>query len=161
MVLDRLRRKKKEGAPAIVRSEFLKIRPIRNPRLRWEKNESEAVTVIIPLEKPVEKKETKKESKITKKKKPSPPKEKRIQLDVLGSIVWELCDGEKTVKDIVDSLYEKYKLLPSESEVSLNTYFNQLAKRGLVGFILPEETRARYEEAAKKAMEKKQQKTTG
>lgn len=157
MILDRFRRKKKEDAPQIVRSEFLKIRPIRNPRLRWEKNESEVVTVIIPLENPNEKKEMKKK----RKKKPSPPKEKRIQLDALGSIVWEMCDGEKTVKDIVDTLFEKYKLLPSESEVSLNTYFNQLAKRGLVGFILPEETRARYEEAAKKAIEKKQQKTAG
>jgi len=46
-------------------------------------------------------------------------------------------------------------LLPSEAEVSLNAYFNQLSKRGLVGFIIPEETRVRLEEIMKQEKRKK------
>ena len=77
------------------------------------------------------------------------PKEKKIELDKIGSIVWELCDGKRTVKDIAKILHERYKLLLSEAEISLNTYFNSLSKRGLMGFVLPEKTRARFEEISK------------
>ena len=84
----------------------------------------------------------------------SPSPEKKIRLDVVGSIVWELCDGEKTVRDIVRFLHEKHKMLPSEAELSLNTYFNQLSKRGLMGFFVPEETHTHLEETAKKEKKK-------
>ena len=80
------------------------------------------------------------------------PEEKRIRLDQIGSIVWELCDGKRTVKEIVDFICEKYKLLPRETEVSLSTYLNSLVKRGLIGFIVPEDIRKRLEE--KKEAEK-------
>jgi len=147
MILDRLRRRKKEKGPEIPRSEFLQMKPVRNPMLRWERNQHGNFSVFIPLQRPEAKKKRRREllSKLA-----PPPKEKEIQLDKVGSIVWELCDGEKTVQDIVGHLHDKYKLLPTEAEVSLNAYFNDLSKRGLVGFILPEETRARFEAAAKK-----------
>ncbi len=150
MILDRLRRKKKEKGPEIPRSEFLQMKPVRNPMLRWERNQQGNFSLFIPLQRQEEKKKRGREilSKLA-----PPPKEKEIQLDKVGSIVWELCDGEKNVQEIVEHLHEKYKLLPTEAEVSLNAYFNELSKRGLVGFILPEETRARFEAAAK--MEKK------
>jgi len=152
MILDRLRRKKKK-APEIPRNEFLKIKPVRNPNLKWEKNKDGEVTIFIPLEQPQTKKKKRRKkglfSKIS-----STPKEKRVQLDSVGSIVWSLCDGEKTVKDIVEYLHKKYKLLTNEAEISLNAYFNQLSKRGLIGFILPEETRARLEKAAKEEKKK-------
>ena len=80
----------------------------------------------------------------------SPPQEKKIQLDSIGSILWELCDGEKTVRDIVRFLQEKHKMLPSEAEISLNTYFNYLSKRGFIGFIAPEEIHTRLEETSEK-----------
>lgn len=148
MILDRLRGKKKEKPPEIPRSEFLKMRPVRNPKLRWEKKEEGTFSIFIPLEQPEGKKRGL--SKLA-----PAPKEKQIQLDKVGSIVWELCDGERTMQDIVEHLHEEYKLLPSEAEVSLNAYFNQLSKRGLVGFVLPEETRKRLAEAARKEEKKK------
>ncbi len=151
MILDRLRGKKKPKPPEIPRSEFLRMKPVRNPMLKWERNKQGNLSVFIPLGRPDAK--IKKRDAILSKLAP-PPKEKEIQLDKVGSIVWELCDGERTMNDIVVHLQEKYKLLPSEAEVSLNAYFNELSKRGLVGFILPEETRARFEEAAKKAQKK-------
>ena len=152
MVLDRLRRKKKQKGPEIPRSEFLKMKPVRNPQLRWERNEEGNFSLFIPLQQPKQKKRQ-----LLSKLAPA-PKEKQIQLDKVGSIVWDLCDGERTMGDIVEHLHEEYKLLPSEAEVSLNAYFNQLSKRGLVGFVLSEETRKRFVEASKKEEEKKKKK---
>jgi hypothetical protein len=159
MILDRLRRKKKEGIPEIPRNEFLKMIPVRNPQLKWDRNEEGNVRIFVPLKK------SKKEDKRRKKKRQGPlsrilatPKEKRVQLDTIGSIVWDACDGKRTMKDIFEHLYKKYKMLPSEAEVSLNAYFNQLTERGLVGFIAPEKTRARFEEAVKKEKKKRSRK---
>ncbi|MFB0523704.1 MAG: PqqD family protein, partial [Candidatus Bathyarchaeia archaeon] len=137
MILDRLRRKKKKG-PDIPRTEFLKMKPVRNPALKWEKNEQGTLTLSLPLQQEQQPKEKKgKKGKKGKggflSKLAPAPTEKKIQLDKVGSIVWELCDGERTMQDIVERLHEEYKLLPSEAEVSLNSYFNQLSKRGLVG----------------------------
>lgn len=151
MILDRLRRKK-EKPPPIPRSEFLKMVPVRNPGLKWEKDEDGKIQLFVPLQQPKEKK-----GKLMSKLAPSPT-EKKIQLDKIGSIVWELCDGERSMEGIIESLHQEYKLLPSEAEVSLNAYFNQLSKRGLVGFVLPEETRKRLEEAARREEEKKKKK---
>jgi len=148
MIFDKLRRKKKQQAPTLARSEFLKIKPVRNPYVKWEKNDKGEIRILIPFKQPEKKGGLSKFA-------PPPPKEKRIDLDSIGSIVWELCDGEKTVSDIVEHLHEKYKLMTSEAEISLNVYFNNLSKRGLIGFAIPEETRARFEEAAKTEKPKK------
>lgn len=149
MVLDRLRGKKKQKAPEISRREFLKIKPVRNSALKWEKDKQGVITLFVPMRQPQKKKRRRMLPFLS-----SPPPEKKIRLDSMGSIVWELCDGERTVKDIVQSLYEGYKMLPNEAELSLNTYFDQLSKRGLMGFTIPEETRARLEEAAEKEKKK-------
>ena len=155
MILDRLRRKKKPKAPTLRRSDFLRLKPVRSPMVKWEKNEKGEIKIIIPLKKIKEIREKVETDKRRKRKKPDlfskffpEPKEKRIQLDEIGSVVWELCDGNRTVKDIIDYLYEKYKLLPRESEISLNTYLNSLVKRGLMAFILPEDLKSRLEKEA-------------
>ena len=158
MILDRLRRKKKEQAPPLARSDFLRILPVRNRGLEWEKDESGKITLILKFEKP---KEEEKEEKERRRRRgilmtPTPSlKQRKIHLDTLGSIVWELCDGQRTVKDIIDQLQEKYKMLPSEAEISLNSYFNELAKRGLVAFMVPEEVATRL--SAKETKEEKKQ----
>ncbi len=147
MILDKLRRKKKPKAPRLSRSEFLSLKPIRNPIVKWEKNEKGEIKIAIPLKKIRE--EAKKRKKASGRafglfsRLFPEPEEKKIQLDEIGSTVWELCDGKKTTKEIVDYLCEKYKLLPREVEVSLSTYLNSLVKRGLIAFIVPEDLRER------------------
>jgi hypothetical protein len=157
MILGRLRRKKKEKGPPIARSDFLSIRPVRNPALKWEKDESGKITLILQLEEPQDKKEKnerrRRRRSMFSSRTPS-VRTKKIVLDTVGSIVWELCDGERTVKDVVEQLREKYKMLPGEAEISLNTYFNQLAERGLVAFIVPKEVAARLSEKETKEEKK-------
>jgi hypothetical protein len=166
MVFDRLRRRKKEPkGPQIARSEFLQVKPVRNPELKWEKDEEGKITIILsskqPQEKPEEEKKEKEEVQRVRQKirlfpDASRPRQKKFQLDDVGSIVWKLCDGKNTMKDIVGYLSDEYKLLPSEAETALNSYFNQLAKRKLVVFVLPEEASARLREQREKEGEKKQ-----
>jgi len=151
MILDRLRGKKKPEAPSLKRSEFLTLKPVRNPIVEWKKNEKGEVTITLSLKKLKELEESEKLKKGTSKSARIPsrlssrPGGKQIQLDKIGSIVWELCDGEKTTKEIVDHLCQKYKLLPREAELSLSSYLNSLAKRGLIGYIVPEHLRERFE----------------
>lgn len=57
---------------------------------------------------------------------------KRIELDSMGSFVWERCDGERSVGQIVDDLCDEYRLHRREAEASLAEFLTELRKRGLV-----------------------------
>jgi len=148
MVFGRLFRRKKREGLQVPRSIFLKAKPVRNPTLTWEKDrKTKEVTIMVPLKKASQTSKTKKG--ILDKLFPPEPEKKIIKLDRVGSIVWELCDGERTIGDIANYLVEKYRIMPEEAEISLNAYFNQLSGRGLIGFILPEELKKRVEETGK------------
>lgn len=62
------------------------------------------------------------------------PRERRIELDVVGRQVWELCDGEHTLRDMIEVFQEQHKLTRMEAEWSLRNYLKDLGKRHLVGF---------------------------
>lgn len=147
--LGRIFKRKKEESLSVPRSLFLKAKPVRNPALKWEKDrKTREIKIIIPLRPPSQEQAQKQQKKgILDKLFPPEPRERIINLDKVGSIVWELCDGEKTIGDIVNHLVEKYKIMPEEAELSLNAYFNQLSKRGLVGFIVPEEAKGFFKES--------------
>jgi len=149
MVFGRLfRRKKQKEGIQVPRSIFLKAKPIRNPMLTWEKNkETREVTITVPLKQTSQTNKAKKG--ILDKIFPPEPEKKIIKLDKVGSIVWELCDGERTIGEIANYLIEKYKIMPEEAEISLSAYFNQLSVRGLIGFILPEELKREVGETGK------------
>ena len=51
--------------------------------------------------------------------------------------VWDLCDGRKTVGEIIVSFSKVHKLNRKETEVAMLTYFRELAKRRLVGLQVP------------------------
>jgi hypothetical protein len=61
------------------------------------------------------------------------PKNRRITLDEIGTYVWDQCDGEQNVRQIIQALCKRYRLHRKEAEVSVVAYLRQLAKRGLVG----------------------------
>ena len=58
---------------------------------------------------------------------------RKLQLDELGTTVWDLLDGEKTVRNIVVQFAEQYKLQHREAEVSVTQFLHSLGKRGLIG----------------------------
>ena len=128
----KLFRRKKKGEtafPAVVDKSFmLNMKPIRNPMIEWDKNIEGEVIIYV------EKAPPKIIKKITMTKKAA---YKRIVLDSIGSLVWELCDGNHTVNDIVKALMEKYKLRRLEAERSLFTFLKMLAQRKLIGLLPP------------------------
>ena len=67
------------------------------------------------------------------------PPYKQIELDELGGYAVELCDGTNTVNDIIAQFAQRFQLHRREAEVSMLTYLKSLAKRGIIGFAIPDE----------------------
>ncbi len=119
----RLRRR-----PRLTPEQVLGSRPVRNQNLRTEETEDgglrvigrrrevwwiKLLNIIVPI-----------------------PRERRIELDAVGKQVWELCDGEHTLRDMIKVFEEQHKLTRMEAEWSLRNYLRDLGKRGLVGFVV-------------------------
>lgn len=62
------------------------------------------------------------------------PRERRIELDSVGKQVWDLCDGEHSLRQMIEVFQQLHKLTRAEAEWSLRNYLKDLGKRGLVGF---------------------------
>lgn len=61
------------------------------------------------------------------------PEFKRIELDQIGSDVWELCDGTRSVEVISRRISENYKLNKRQAQTSVTAYLKMLADRRLIG----------------------------
>ncbi len=58
---------------------------------------------------------------------------KKLQLDALGASVWELLDGKRTVKQIIETFADAHQLSFKEAEASVTTFLRELGRRGLIG----------------------------
>ena len=58
---------------------------------------------------------------------------KKLQLDALGTAVWDLVDGKRSVRRIVQIFAETHRLEKKEAEVSVTSFLKQLGQRGLLG----------------------------
>ena len=58
---------------------------------------------------------------------------KTFELDALGRMVWDACDGRTTVQQIGRRLAKRYRLSDREAQVSTEAFLATLARRGLVG----------------------------
>ena len=57
---------------------------------------------------------------------------KKLQLDTMGSKVWQMFDGIKDVKAIIIAVAEQSGLSLVEAEISVTAFLRQLGRRGLV-----------------------------
>ncbi len=58
---------------------------------------------------------------------------KKLQLDVLGTSVWDLVDGSRSVRQIIQIFAETHRLENREAEVSVTRFIRELGQRGLLG----------------------------
>jgi hypothetical protein len=58
---------------------------------------------------------------------------KKLQLDAMGTAVWDLMDGNRSVRRIVQIFAETHRLESREAEVSVTSFIKQLGQRGLLG----------------------------
>ena len=58
---------------------------------------------------------------------------KKLQLDALGTSVWDLVDGNHSVRRMIIIFAETHRLENREAEVSVTRFIRELGKRGLLG----------------------------
>ena len=58
---------------------------------------------------------------------------KKLQLDAMGTAVWDLVDGNRSVRRIVQIFAEVHRLENKEAEVSVTSFIRELGQRGLLG----------------------------
>ncbi len=61
-----------------------------------------------------------------------PPKERLTILDHTGALLWKLCDGHRTVEEIVERFAILHHLSFHESRVSVTGYIKSLLQRGIL-----------------------------
>jgi hypothetical protein len=112
------------------RTDALSCIPIRNPRVMEESrlDSGEMIlaypeslkpwfSVILPR--------MKKESDIR--------RTRKLQLDVLGTCVWNLVNDKSTVMDIIESFAGLHQLYLKEAEISVIQFLRELGRRGIIG----------------------------
>ena len=63
---------------------------------------------------------------------------KTFEMDEMGVMVWDQCDGKTSVRQIIRKLAGKYGINLREAEVPTLKFLETLVKRGLVGMTLPD-----------------------
>jgi hypothetical protein len=58
---------------------------------------------------------------------------KKLQLDELGTSVWNLMDGQRSVRQLVKMFAGTHQLEIREAEVSVTQFIRELGRRGLIG----------------------------
>ena len=108
---------------------MLRARPTRNTAARAVENGSAGVTLYI------------------KRRRPAwlvPPvswvvpytAEREILLDALGRQVWQCCDGQSTVEDIVDRFKDEHRLTFHEARAAVTGYLRKLIQRGVLAIVI-------------------------
>jgi len=120
--------------PRLSAEQVLRSRPVRNEGLKSERIEGGGVRLLL---------ERRREwwAKILAVIFPI-PKVKPVELDAVGEEVWDLCDGQHTLRQMIDTFRERHKLTRAEAEWSLRTYLRDLGKRGLVAFAIEKTQKA-------------------
>ncbi len=62
---------------------------------------------------------------------------RQIELDAVGSFVWQQINGESTLETIRKALAVEFGMKQLESQVSLATFIDELFSRGLVKKVAP------------------------
>lgn len=59
---------------------------------------------------------------------------RKLQLDGLGSEVWDLLDGVRSVRRIIEIFAASHQLPQREVEIAVTQFLRQLGRRGIIGF---------------------------
>ena len=121
--------KKKPKGPAISRAEALDRIPAKNVQITEDRLETGEVLIGYPV--------TIRPFFATLVKRFGGPEEqvqtKKLQLDTLGSSVWDLLDGKRSVRQLIQIFAETHQLQPREAEVAVTQFIRELGRRGLIG----------------------------
>ena len=57
---------------------------------------------------------------------------RRVQLDAPGTAVLDLCDGKRTVEEIIETFARENKLSFREAQLAVSRFLQELVRRGIV-----------------------------
>ncbi len=113
---------------SLPRGEMLALRPVRTASVAWEPKadpDAPGVQITVPRR---EDKMGQLLSRLF-----QIPATKTIELDEFGAAVWEKCDGQHSVEQLVTFTAGAYKLNRRQAEVSVVSFMRMLAQRRLIG----------------------------
>ena len=123
------RSKPTAGRPELSRSEALSLRPAKNQHVVEERLGADEVIIEYPMTvKPWV-------SALLQRfgGRSEPVRTKKLQLDELGTAVWDMVDGQRSVREIVAEFADTHRLERKEAEVSVTHFLRMLGQRGLIG----------------------------
>lgn len=122
--------KKKPRSSPLSREQALNCRPVKNVNVTEVRLENGSVMLSYPVgSRPWVATLIKRFSGAAEK-----PVTKKLELDTLGSAVWDLLDGNRSVKQVIRKFAQAFRLHPKEAEVSVTQFLRQLGRRGIIGF---------------------------
>jgi len=62
-----------------------------------------------------------------------------LTLDAIGSEIWGLCNGQRTVEDVVDIFALRYRLSFHEARISVTEYLKTLIQRSVLAIAMQTE----------------------
>jgi hypothetical protein len=128
MKLFRKKKAIKEAVRGLTRTEALAGVPRISPSATWVTLENGDILIEYPLNiKPFF---IQLANRFQKGVEPRPTK--KLQLDGMGSRVWQMFDGKKDVKAIIREVSGQSGLSLQEAEISVTTFLRQLGRRGLI-----------------------------
>jgi hypothetical protein len=68
-----------------------------------------------------------------------PSATRTVVLDTLGTQVWDLCDGQRPVEQIVEAFADEHQLTFHESRVAATNYLRLLIERGALAIAVPKQ----------------------
>ncbi len=57
---------------------------------------------------------------------------RKIELDTLGSQVWQMIDGSRSTAELIEEFARHHKISNQEAEQSITLFLRELGKRGLI-----------------------------
>jgi len=121
--------RRRRARPELTRSQALGLTPVKSPGLREERLASGMVRLTYTL---AVKPWTAALMRRLSRQEPA-AMTGRLDLDEMGTAVWDLIDGRRAVRRIAELFSETYQVHPREAEVSVTRFLRDLGRRGLVG----------------------------
>jgi hypothetical protein len=119
------------GRPELHPQHLRKARPLRNPAVRQEAGSDGAVLLVAPL--------AQSRGMLAMLARWSKaPQTRQFELEPIGALVWELCDGRHTFETISRRLRDTYKMNRLESDAALAAFLEMLSRRRLVTLFVEE-----------------------
>jgi hypothetical protein len=126
--------RKQPKPPAITRQQALACIPTRAPSVRESRQTPQAI--VLSYTEPLHPVLSAIRNAL---KKPPEARIRRLELDAMGSAVWDWIDGTSTVADLAIRFSKHYGVLLREAQLSVSQFLRELGKRGIIVLRLPDD----------------------